>query len=204
MSSEDVIGGANSLPDLIALCAAPEGGAEETVFAALKAGLRCVRDALEASPLYHLACTADAKVHRAHAGALPDAKMQPALELMQWAHRQMSRLLDAVAALAGHDEGGLAIPAIRALGELMALQHQALSHHQVPCSLNTGLIEKVWLDSLDCAFLLFFSLLALQTLDVLVTFEPCSGVDSMCSCARFFFGRSGRVRGNRGPDSNRS
>ena len=73
--------------------------------------------------------------------ALTQAEPAAAGRLLDWAHAQFDKAGAQLAALAGHREGGVSIPAIQALGELMGLLHGAAAPKSIP--LQTDWIDKV-------------------------------------------------------------
>jgi hypothetical protein len=73
--------------------------------------------------------------------ALTQADPAAVGRLLEWAHTQYAKAGAQLATLAGHREGGVAIPAIGALAELMGLMHTAAAPHSIP--LQTDWITKV-------------------------------------------------------------
>ena len=136
----NVIEGANALPDLVSFLSSTD---DETAFKALKSVMRCVREALGASALYRVGCTANEKYRKVFAGTLDESQIAAALTMMAWAHTQLTRIAESILLLVEHEEGGVSIPAIQALGELIALEFQGLAYHSLPCELPAAWIEQV-------------------------------------------------------------
>lgn len=82
----------------------------------------------------------------AYCEQLEDRAAAAARQLAEWAHAQFARLGGALARLCGHAEGGVAIPALGALGELITLMHESAAQRPIP--LQRDWIQKVgWCSS---------------------------------------------------------
>jgi hypothetical protein len=107
----------------------------------------------DSSPLYRIGCGGVEADMRRFSLSLPEKQQEASFTMMKWISSHFLMFKDRIVGLIGHDEGGLAIPAMNALGELMALQFQSLAYHELQCPFPSEWIEEVF-----CSFLFAFSL----------------------------------------------
>jgi hypothetical protein len=81
--------------------------------------------------------------------ALTQADPAAVGRLLEWAHTQYAKAGAQLATLAGHREGGVAIPAVGALAELMGLLHSAAAPHSIP-------LQTDWITRVRFCFVLLF------------------------------------------------
>lgn len=163
----DVILEANSIPLLIAFLASED---DETAFLAVRAIMRCIGTvscivrvvndfqakiffffffpkAISNNNHYRVALLNE-EDRSQYCLTLDTRSAAAASQLMVWANSQYARVGSELARLAGHKEGGVAIPAIGALSELMALMHEAAGERAIP-------LQKDWISKVE--FCLLFS-----------------------------------------------
>lgn len=134
----DVVREANAYVEVLALLDSHD---DETAFRAVKAIVRCLGTAvMSGEALYVGACAADRAVM---AAGMRDPAA--ALRFMEWAHSQFQSTGARLAALVGHAEGGVAMPAIVALSEVMTLLVGAAGEQRVA-------LPKEWLETVSMCF----------------------------------------------------